>query len=73
MGMNQERLPLLFHEAQPIVIDQVGDIDAGDGIRVSLLPTHLLIEVEAGNGHGFMKVSVATLLDALCLQSGGFA
>lgn len=49
----------------PLVFDEAGNFEAGDGMRLTLFPHHLLIESACGDMRGHMLVDLSELLDAM--------
>jgi hypothetical protein len=72
MGLtSRTTLPLMLDEVEGLVVDEVGDFDAGDGVRVTLLPTFLYIQVQTPSVQSYLRIPLTDLLNAMCLQHGG--
>lgn len=50
----------------PLVLDEVGTFDEGDGMKATLFQHHLLVQVASGGNYvGHMLIPLHELLDAL--------
>lgn len=65
-GTNRWQHVALLTGVEPVVLDTLGDFDQGEGMKVTLFPHHLLIEVAMPSGEGHLLIPVADILGALC-------
>lgn len=73
MGLRLNDASLPYFNEKPLLVEEVGDFDAGDGIRVSLESAGLLVEVATQGGGGCIQIPLLALLDALVQVKGGQA
>jgi hypothetical protein len=55
----------LARGATPVVMQEAGDFDGGDGMRVTLFPHHLLIEFTNPTREGRLILDLIDILDAM--------
>lgn len=78
MGLTPDRSGFWAHlptlaGADPLILDQTDAFEDGEGIRATLFPHHLLIEVRTDGGEGHLLLSVTEILEAIALlnKQGG--
>ena len=67
---SRAKLPLTPDDPVGEIIDEVGDFDKGDGMRITLFPTHLYVACETPSARSFITVPIHDLLTALCALDG---
>lgn len=70
---SRTKLPLLPDDPVGMVLEEVGNYEAGDGMRITLFPTHLEVAFETPTHHSHIRIPLTDLLTAMCLQEGGWA
>ena len=58
-------LPSLQAGQEPIVLDEMGEFEAGDGARLTLFPFHLLVKFPTPQREGHMLLSLEALFKAI--------
>jgi hypothetical protein len=63
--MDWSFLPTLAQGQEPLVLDETGDFDSGDGMRATLFPHHLLLQVKTPNREAHLLLPLTDILDAI--------
>ncbi len=58
-------LPTLAQGQEPLILDECGHFEDGDGMRATLFPHHLLIQLKSPHHEAHLLLPVSEILEAI--------